>query len=427
MEYFKVKGNTKLSGVFEPKGNKNAALPLIAATLLTKDEIILNNLPNIEDVKIMLKIIENLGAEVTKLDTNKVKIKATNIHNNIIDHELGQLIRTSILLAGPLLARTGEVILSKPGGDGIGRRRLDTHFLVFERLGTNIEFDTDIHLKTDKLQGKYLFLDEASVTATENAIMASVLAEGETTIYNAACEPHIQDLCNFLNFIGANIKGIETNKLIIEGVKFLKGGEWTVISDHIEVGSVIGLAAITHSELTITGTIPQHYINIKKYYNKLGVDFEIKENSLFVPAKQKLIAKSDFDGAHSTLSDSIWPGFPSDLTSIAVVMATQIKGTTLIFEKMFESRLFFTDKLVGLGAKIILCDPHRAVVTGPSKLYSGKITSPDIRAGMAMLISALVADGISSIYNIKQIDRGYERIDERLNKLGADIQRIRID
>ncbi len=427
MEYFKVKGNTKLSGVFEPKGNKNAALPLIAATLLTDKEVILNNLPDIEDVKIMLKIIEKLGAEVTKLNKNKVKIKANKIKEIKIDPELGSLIRTSILLAGPLLARCGEVILSKPGGDGIGRRRLDTHFLVFQLLGATVEFNNEIHLKTNKLQGKYLFLDEASVTATENAIMASVLAEGETTIYNAACEPHIQDLCNFLNSLGANIKGIETNKLVIEGVKSLKGGKWSVISDHIEVGSMIGLAAITHSELTITGTIPQHYINIKKYYNKLGVDFAINENSLFIPAEQKLIAESDFDGAHSTLSDSIWPGFPSDLTSIALVVATQIKGTTLIFEKMFESRLFFTDKLIGLGAKIILCDPHRAVVTGPSKLYSGKITSPDIRAGMAMLISALVAEGESSIYNIRQIDRGYERIDERLNALGADIQRVKID
>lgn len=425
MDYFKVEGPTQLSGTFVPKGNKNAALPIIAACLLSKQKIILQNLPEIEDVKIMLQIAQKFGAQVNKLAPNEYSIEAKQLTSTQVDPALGRMVRTSILFAGPLLARKGQITLSQPGGDVIGRRRLDTHFFVFSQLGASYKFGEITQLETTGLIGKFLFLDEASVTGTENAIMTAVLARGDTIIYNAACEPHVQDLCSFLNSLGAQISGIGTNRIKIKGVTALAGGTWRVISDHIEVGSIIGLAAISNSKIRITDIIPEHYINIKKHFNKLGVDFIINEDSIDVPPGQKLVAQSDMDGSIATLADSIWPGFPSDLTSIAVVVATQVQGTSLIFEKMFESRLFFVDKLVSMGAKIILCDPHRAVISGPNRLFPKHISSPDIRAGMAVLIAAMLAEGESKILNIRQIDRGYERIDERLNALGARITRVR--
>jgi UDP-N-acetylglucosamine 1-carboxyvinyltransferase len=424
MQYFQVQGSTKLKGTFYPKGNKNAALPIIAATLLSSEPVILKNLPEIEDVKIMLQIIEKLGAEVTRLQKNEYKIHVKSILTTEIDQELGRLVRTSILFAGPLLAKKKEAQLPRPGGDVIGKRRLDTHFDIFCRLGAEYSFGKQLNIKAEALKGCFIYLDEASVTATENGIMAAVCATGKTTIYNAACEPHVQDLCRFLNCLGAKISGIGTNRLEIEGVCELSGGTWEVISDHIEVGSIIALAAMTRSELTIENIHPEDYYIVQKNFMKLGVRFDILEHSIFIPSEQELKVGHDLDGSIASIADGIWPGFPSDLTSIAVVLATQVEGTILLFEKLFESRMFFTDKLVGMGAKIILCDPHRVVVSGPSKLYSGSISSPDIRAGMAMLIAALVANGESKIHNIRQIDRGYEAIDERLNALGANIVRV---
>lgn len=425
MEYFIVEGPTKLKGDFYPKGNKNAALPIIAATLLTDKDVILKNLPEIEDVKIMLEILKSLGGTVEKIKKNEYKINCSNVNNFVIDDKLGQKIRTSLLFAGPLLSRFGKAKFPRPGGDVIGKRRLDTHFLGFQKLGATFKINKHFELNAKKLKGTFIYLDEASVTGTENIIMAATFAEGVTIIYNAACEPHVQDLCNFINKLGGKISGIGTNKLIIEGVASLNGGEWQIISDHIEVGSIIGLAAVTHSKLRIKNIIPQHYHIIKNSFNKIGVDFYFEENDIIVPENQDLTVHPDIDNSIPVISDSIWPGFPADLTSIAVTIATQAKGTIVIFEKLFESRLFFTDKLVNLGAKLVLCDPHRVVVSGPNSLYGGEVTSPDIRAGMAMLIATLVAKGQSKIFNIIQIDRGYEKIDERLNALGAKIKRIK--
>ncbi|MCP4153920.1 MAG: UDP-N-acetylglucosamine 1-carboxyvinyltransferase [bacterium] len=424
MEYFKVNGPAKLKGTFLPKGNKNSALPIIAATLLTPEAIILKNLPEIEDVKIMIKILVSLGVEVERLKENEFKFQAKEIKNTRVEPELASLIRTSILCLGPMVARKGEVTLPKPGGDVIGKRRLDPHFTAVSHLGVKCTFDKDFKVTSNGLKGAFIYLEEASVTATENVIMAAVLAKGITTIYNAACEPHVQELCNFLNFLGAKITGIGTNKLFIDGVKELSGGEWEIRTDHIEVGSIIGLAAITNSEVTVKNIVPEDYHIIKTFYSKLGIDFSFKGNDILVPTGQELVVKPDLNGGIPTISNGIWPQFPSDLMSIFIVMATQAEGTVLVFEKLFESRMFFVDKLIGLGARIILCDPHRVVISGPSKIYPGKIASPDIRAGMAMLISSLVADGESTIDNIRQIDRGYERIDQRLNALGASIERV---
>lgn len=425
MEYFIVEGPTRLKGEFYPKGNKNAALPIIAATLLSEDDIILNNVPEIEDVKIMLEILKTLGGEVERIKPNKYKINCSKVNNFIIDDQLGRKIRTSLLFAGPLLGKFGKAKFPRPGGDVIGKRRLDTHFLGFNALGAEFKINKHFELNAKKLKGTFIYLDEASVTGTENIIMAASMAEGVTTIYNAACEPHVQDLCNFINSIGGKISGIGTNKLTIVGVKSFKGGEWEIISDHIEVGSIIGLAAITHSNIKIKNIVPEHYNIIQNTYKKLGINFYFDGNDIIVPEDQKLVITGDIDNSIPVIYDSTWPGFPADLTSIAVAVATQAKGTIVIFEKLFESRLFFTDKLVSLGAKLVLCDPHRVVISGPNSLYGGEVTSPDIRAGMAMLIATLVAKGKSKIYNIVQIDRGYENIDKRLNALGANIKRIK--
>jgi UDP-N-acetylglucosamine 1-carboxyvinyltransferase len=424
MERFIVEGGRRLEGTIRPGGNKNAALPILAACLLTDEKIVLRNLPDIQDVRVMLQILEGLGASVDRLPDNVVHIEAKGDISSSPDASLSKKIRASILLAGPLLARCGAAAIAKPGGDAIGRRRVDTHLLALEALGAQIEVSAyEYRMSAQALKGKKMFLDEASVTATENAIMAAVLAEGDTLIYNAAAEPHVQDLCTFLNSLGAQIEGIATNSLTIRGVDALHGGEFRIPSDHIEVGSYIGLAAVTRSELLIEDAVPQHMYAVRLMLEKLGVSIRVEGKNIRVPKDQELKIRYDIGAAVPKIDDGPWPLFPADLLSIMVVVATQAEGTVMIFEKMFESRLFFTDKLISMGARIILCDPHRAIIVGGARLYGNEISSPDIRAGMALLLAALCAKGESTIHNIHQIDRGYERIDERLNALGAKIVR----
>jgi UDP-N-acetylglucosamine 1-carboxyvinyltransferase len=426
MERFIVEGGRRLEGTIRPGGNKNAALPILAACLLTDDPVVLRNLPDIQDVRVMLQILEGLGSTVDRMEPNVVRIHTKGECGWSPDVELSKKIRASILLAGPLLARCGRVSVAKPGGDAIGRRRVDTHLLALEALGAQIEVSAQAYtMSARSLIGKNMFLDVASVTATENAIMAAVLAEGETLIYNAAAEPHVQDLCHFLNALGANIEGIATNYLKIHGVESLKGGEFHIPSDHIEVGSYIGLAAVTRSELVIEDAVPQHLYAVRMMLEKLGVDLRIEGKNIRVPKDQELRVRYDIGAAVPKIDDGPWPLFPADLLSIMIVVATQAEGTVMIFEKMFESRLFFTDKLISMGARIILCDPHRAIIVGGGRLQGAEISSPDIRAGMALLLAALCAKGQSTIHNVNQIDRGYERIDERLNALGARITRER--
>ncbi|MHB0970693.1 MAG: UDP-N-acetylglucosamine 1-carboxyvinyltransferase [Thermoanaerobaculia bacterium] len=424
MERFVVEGGRRLEGTICPGGNKNAALPILAGCLLTDEPVILRNLPDIRDVRIMLQILENIGASVEKLEPNVVRIHAKGECNAVPDRELSRQVRGSLLFAGPLLARCGVASITKPGGDAIGRRRVDTHLSALESLGAQIEVSAyDYRMSARQLRGRRLFLDEASVTATENAIMAAVLAEGETTIYNAAAEPHVQNLCHFLNMLGAQIEGIATNSLRIQGVDRLHGGDFRIPSDHIEVGSYIGLAAVTRSEILIEDAVPEHLYAVRLMLEKLGVDIVVEGQNVRVPKNQELRVRYEIGGAVPKIDDGPWPLFPADLLSIMIVVATQADGTVLIFEKMFESRLFFTDKLSAMGARIILCDPHRAVIVGGNRLEGAEIASPDIRAGMALLLAALCAKGESMIHNIHQIDRGYERIDERLNALGARIRR----
>jgi UDP-N-acetylglucosamine 1-carboxyvinyltransferase len=426
MERFVVEGGRRLEGTIRPGGNKNAALPILAACLLTDEPVVLRNLPDIQDVRVMLQLLEGLGASIEHLERNVVRIRVNGECGSAPDPELSKKIRASILLAGPLLARVGAAAIAKPGGDAIGRRRVDTHLLALETLGADIEVSAyEYRMRAHALRGKNMFLDEASVTATENAIMAAVLAEGETLIYNAAAEPHVQDLCRFLNGLGAKIEGIATNSLRIEGVESLHGGEFYIPSDHIEVGSYIGLAAVTRSELLIEDAVPQHMYAVRHMLEKLGVDIKVEGENIRVPAGQELRVRYDIGAAVPKIDDGPWPLFPADLLSIMVVVATQAEGTAMIFEKMFESRLFFTDKLISMGARIILCDPHRAIIVGGARLQGAQISSPDIRAGMALLLAALCAKGESVIHNIHQIDRGYERIEERLNPLGARIRRER--
>jgi UDP-N-acetylglucosamine 1-carboxyvinyltransferase len=425
-ERFIVEGGRRLEGTIRPGGNKNAALPILAATLLTDDAVILRNLPDIQDVRVMLQILEGLGATVERLEKNVVRIQAKGEVSPNPDIELSKKIRASILLAGPLLARCGHVSVAKPGGDAIGRRRVDTHLLALEALGAQIEVSAqEYRMEARGLKGKKMFLDEASVTATENAVMAAVLADGETSIYNAAAEPHVQDLCHLLNKMGAKIEGIATNSLRITGVDALHGCDFHINSDHIEVGSYIGLAAVTRSELLIEDAVPEHMYAVRNMLEKLGVDIKVEGKNIRVPRDQELRVRYDIGAAVPKIDDGPWPAFPADLLSIMIIIATQAEGTVMIFEKMFESRLFFTDKLIGMGARIILCDPHRAIIVGGARLHGGEISSPDIRAGMALLLAALCAKGESTIHNVHQIDRGYERIDERLNALGARITRER--
>jgi UDP-N-acetylglucosamine 1-carboxyvinyltransferase len=425
-ERFIVEGGRRLEGTIRPGGNKNAALPILAACLLTDDAVTLRNLPDIQDVRVMLQILEGLGASVERLEQNVVRIHAKGDIGCDPDIELSKKIRASILLAGPLLARCGRVSVAKPGGDAIGRRRVDTHLLALEALGAQIEVSaTEYRMEARTLKARKMFLDEASVTATENAVMAASVAEGETLIYNAAAEPHVQDLCHLLNKMGAKIDGIATNSLRIQGVESLHGCDFYINSDHIEVGSYIGLAAVTRSELLIEDAVPEHMYSVRHMLEKLGVEIKIEGKNIRVPKDQELRVRYDIGAAVPKIDDGPWPLFPADLLSIMIIIATQAEGTVMIFEKMFESRLFFTDKLIGMGARIILCDPHRAIIVGGARLYGGEISSPDIRAGMALLLAALCAKGESTIHNVHQIDRGYERIDERLNALGANIVRER--
>ena len=419
-----IEGGNPLNGRIRASGNKNGALPILAASLLADEPVTLSNVPRIRDVETMIDLISSVGATADWTGENEVRVDASGLASHEIDSALAERIRASFLLAGPLLARLGRASVPPPGGDVIGRRRRDPHIHALERLGARIEVGGRYEMETDGLRGATIFLDEASVMATENSIMAAVLAHGETTIGNAACEPHVQDLCRFLVSLGAEIEGIESNVLRIRGVEQLRGGAWSIAPEHIEVGSFVGLAAVTNSDLTIEGAEPRDLTSILLAFHRLGIEVELGDDWLRVPPQQELVIQNDLGDQIPKIEDGPWPSFPADLTSIAVAVATQAWGTVLVFEKMFENRLFFVDKLVSMGARIIVCDPHRVVVTGPSRLYGQRLTSPDIRAGMAMLIAALCARGQSVIGNVAEIDRGYERIDERLRAVGAQIERV---
>ncbi len=404
-------------------GNKNAALPILAACILTEKPIILHNVPDILDVHTMRALLESLGVHFETIDAHTWKVQASEICPAELDPELCKTIRASILLAGPMLARSGYIILPPPGGDVIGRRRVDTHILALQKLGAEVEYNRIFTFRCKHLKGADILLDETSVTATENAIMASVLASGKTILRNAASEPHIQELCHFLNLLGAKIDNIGSNTLEIEGVKNLSGGEFTIGPDYLEVVSFIGAAAITKGEIKIKNAAPHYLSMIKLVFNRLGVDWQDVGDDILVPSEQCLCVEPDLNNAIPVISDMPWPAFPTDLMSIAIVVATQSKGTILFHDWMYPSRMFFTDKLASMGAQIVLCDPHRCIVQGPSQLYGDDLAGPDIRAGMSLLLAALSATGISTIRNIRQIDRGYEKIDEKLAALGASIKR----
>ena len=427
MEAFVIEGGHRLTGTVRAAGNKNGALPILAATLLASGPVTLRNVPRIRDVETMLELLADVGADVGWTGSNEVRVHTGDVTKHELDPVLCGRMRASFLLAGPLLSRLGRVTIPPPGGDVIGRRRLDPHIHAFARMDAEIRIEEGYEMTAaGGLRGEQIFLDEASVMATENAVMAAVLTPGETVIGNAACEPHVQDLCRFLVSLGARIEGIESNVLRIEGVTSLGGGEWTIGPDHIEVASFIGLAAMTASDVTIEDAQPNDLVSILPAFERLGLRVEVEGTAVRVPPQQELIVEDDLGGHIPKIEDGPWPAFPADLTSIALTIATQAFGTVLIFEKMFESRLFFVDKLVGMGARIILCDPHRAVVTGPARLVGQRMESPDIRAGMAMLLAGLCAEGESTIGAAHQIDKGYERIDERLRQLGARIERIAV-
>jgi UDP-N-acetylglucosamine 1-carboxyvinyltransferase len=421
---FVVHGGKRLQGTIRPTGNKNAALPMLAATLLTDQPVVLENVPRIKDVLTLMDLLRALGAEAEWTGDSEVTVNAANIGHTQLDEAAAARIRASILLAGPMVARTGGMKLPPPGGDVIGRRRLDTHFLALQKLGATVVYGANIfEIRANGLVGADMFLDEPSVTATENAIMAAALAKGTTRIRNAAAEPHVQDLCHMVAGMGARIDGIGTGTLLIEGAPKLNGGRFRITSDHIEVGSFIGLAAVTRSEITIQDAAVEHLDSTLIGFSRLGIRSEIRGKDLFIPGDQEMRVQMDVGGHIPKIDDGPWPAFPADLTSIALVTATQCEGTILVHEKMFESRMFFSDKLVSMGAKLLLCDPHRVLVIGPSRLHGGLVESPDIRAGMALLIAALGADGTSNILNVGQIERGYQQIDVRLQALGADIER----
>jgi UDP-N-acetylglucosamine 1-carboxyvinyltransferase len=424
MQSFVIEGGRSLAGTVRAAGNKNGALPILAATLLASEPVVIDNVPRIRDVETMVALLADLGAAASWTGPNQIAVDSSSVSKTGLDERLGREIRASLLLAGPLLARFGRATVPPPGGDVIGRRRLDPHIHAFMELGVEVELNGAYDLRTDGLKGKRMFLDEASVMATENALMAAVLADGETVVGHAACEPHIQDLCHFLVGLGAQIEGIGSNILRIRGVDQLGGGSHRIRSEHVEVASFAALAAATGGDVTIEDVEPDDLISIVPAFRKLGIELEVGETTLRVPPGQELRVVDDLGDQIPKIESGIWPAFPTDLTSIAIVAATQAHGTVLVFEKMFEDRLFFVSKLVSMGARIILCDPHRAVVTGPAQLYGQRLESPDIRAGMAMVIAALCAKGSSTIGNIGQIDRGYERIDERLQGLGASIERI---
>ena len=421
---FVVEGGHRLSGSIRPSGNKNAALPIVASALVTEHPVTLTNVPRIRDIETLAELIQSLGVSIDWAERNTLRIHAKEIRPEGLDRELAKKIRGSILLAGPLLGRCGRITIPPPGGDVIGRRRLDTHFLALEQLGARYTLTDVIAMEAPALRGADVFLDEPSVTGTENAMAAAVLAQGTTILRNAASEPHVQDLAHFLVALGAKIEGIGTNQLTIHGGATLGGADHRIGPDHIEVGSFIGLAAVTRSELRVEQAGVEHLRSTLMGFERLGIECRIDGADLVIPAEQGRVVQADLGGHVPTISDQPWPAFPADVMSIAIVTATQCDGMVMMHEKMFESRMFFVDKLIGMGARIVLCDPHRAIVSGPSRLRGTTLESPDIRAGMAMLLAALCADGTSVINNVGQIERGYERIDERLNALGARIERV---
>jgi UDP-N-acetylglucosamine 1-carboxyvinyltransferase len=421
---FLVRGGGPLRGTVRPAGNKNAALPILAATLLADGPMELDNIPRIRDVETMLALLADLGATAEWTGPNTIRVDARQVRPKPLDPGLCTKIRASILLAGPLLARFGTVTMPPPGGDVIGRRRVDTHFLALEQLGASVMVGDRYELETKGLVGADIFLDEPSVTGTENALMAAVLAKGRTTLRNAACEPHVQDLARTLVAMGAQIEGIGSNVYTVEGGHHLSGAHYAIGPDHIEIGSFIGLAAVTNGEITIDPVRAEDLRSTLLGFERLGIRPRVDGTKLTVGADQERRIRPDLGGHVPKLEDGPWPAFPADVMSTTIVTATQCSGMILVFEKMFESRLFFVDKLIGMGARIVLCDPHRAVISGPSALKGGTVESPDIRAGMAMLLAALAAEGASVIHNVGQIERGYERIDERLRALGADIERV---
>lgn len=434
MSIFRIKGGKKLKGEITPQGAKNEALQIISAVLLTDQPVTIHNIPDIRDVNKLIELVADLGCQVEKLSEGSYRFTAEKINTDFLETEAyrskAAALRGSVMLLGPILARFGKASIPKPGGDKIGRRRLDTHFIGFQKLGARFNFNAEdhlFHIDASELKGTYMLLDEASVTGTANIIMAAVLAKGKTTIYNAACEPYLQQLCLMLNRMGANISGIGSNLITIEGVQKLSGTEHTLLPDMIEIGSFIGLAAMTQSEITIKNCRIDMLGIIPEIFRRLGIKMEFRGDDIYIPAQDHYEIETFIDGSILTISDAPWPGFTPDLISIVLVVATQAKGTALIHQKMFESRLFFVDKLIDMGAQIILCDPHRANVIGLDRrqqLKGIKMASPDIRAGVALLIAALSANGVSEISSIDQIDRGYQNIDGRLKKLGAEIERI---
>ena len=425
MEKFVIEGGVPLNGEVTPAGNKNAALPLIAACLLTDEPIILRNLPQIKDVGVMRRLIESLGAQVEDLDSTSWRITARDLEPADLDPDLCRRIRASILLAGPMAARIGEFKLSPPGGDVIGRRRLDTHILALRALGVDVKYDRGFTFQADGLRGADILLDEASVTATENSIMAAVRGKGDTIIRNAASEPHVQELCQFLNVLGAQIEEIGSNTLHIQGVSNLHGGEFTLGPDYLEVMSFVGAAAVTRGTVRIKNAGVNNLQMIAHIFERMGVRWQVDGDDLIVPADQELKVNPDLDGAIPEIKTNVWPAFPTDLISIAITVATQATGSIMFHDWMFSGRMYFTDKLVGMGAKIILCDPYRCLIQGPNQLYGENLESPDIRAGMSLLIAALAAQGQSTIRNVGQIERGYHDVDGKLRALGAKIERVK--
>jgi UDP-N-acetylglucosamine 1-carboxyvinyltransferase len=425
MEQFVIEGNVPLSGTVTPSGNKNAALPLLAASLLTDQPLVLHNVPDIRDVQIMLQLLSDLGVDIMQMESHTLRLQASHVRKTDLDAELCRDIRASILLAGPALARLGHVELPPPGGDVIGRRRLDTHFLAFRKMGAEMEANDLFRLRARKLTGADILLDEASVTATENAVMAAVRARGTTILRNAASEPHVQDLCRCLVQMGACIEGIGSNMLTIHSVDRLSGTDFAMGADYLEVASFIALAAVTDGEVLIQNASPEHLGMTQLVFERLGMHWETRGRDVFMPRGQSLTVVPDMGDAIPEIKSNVWPAFPTDLTSIAITVATQSAGSVLFHDWMFPGRMYFTDKLVSMGARIVLCDPHRCIVQGPSWLRGEQLESPDIRAGMALVIAALAAHGQSIIRKIGQIDRGYERVDEKIRALGGKIERVR--
>ncbi len=423
MEKLVINGGIPLRGEVTPGGNKNAALPLLAASLLTDEPVVLHNVPHIRDLDDMQRLLQSLGVGIEKLGNHSLQILAREVRPASLDPDLCRRIRASILLAGPMVARSGQLKLPPPGGDVIGRRRVDTHIIALRKLGAQVTYDRSFEFQSHGLKGANILLDEASVTGTENAIMAAVTAQGTTILRNAASEPHVQELCEMLNVLGADIEGIGSNTLVIHGVDRLHGGEFSVGPDYLEVISFVGAAVVTHGTIRIRRAGVRYLDMIKIVFNRLGVDWSVEGDDLLVPEQQRLRVEPDLGGAIPSITVMPWPSFPTDLMSIAIVVATQAQGSVLFHDWMYPSRMYFTDKLVGMGAQIVLCDPHRCIVQGPTNLLNEKMESPDIRAGMALLIAALAAEGRSVIRNVGQIDRGYENVDGKLRALGAKVER----